>query len=482
MLSYLVRAFLCFMFVSCFSLENQLTSLSQLTIEQAEVIAIENNRVIASLKELYFKAKEGRLESLSKWWPKVEAMSVMYGLEKYSTVSMGYSAFETQVSLSQAILSTNRYYDVKISSLIVEQLELLLNAAIIDVLYQVRTSYYQVILDIENIAAAKEKVDLLYSLSIKAKDSYKIGTNILYGVNQSKVAISNATTYYYEQISQKKSDIDHLVNILGYIPGSIEVSFPKILIPVEEIKEIQEKLSKMQVVFNKHTSSLEDEIFTPHYPLSEERVMSKLYSKEEISKWQEVAMKYTPNVKVHENYVKIADKQVQKAKGTYLPEARFRFNVGGNPSTVQNLPTNSFGNQKMYWGAGVELNWLVFDGLGRERRVKQAQYEKRSKQYVYEQQVQITYEQVRKKIYQIEESVANYISAQANVALAEQTINLTSQQLDVGYSTIYDCQISYDQFIQALNGKNKARFELIKAYFGLKHASGADLEEKNVSK
>jgi outer membrane protein TolC len=89
---------------------------------------------------------------------------------------------------------------------------------------------------------------------------------------------------------------------------------------------------------------------------------------------------------------------------------------------------------------------------------------------------------VRKKIYQIEESVANYISAQANVALAEQTINLTSQQLDVGYSTIYDCQISYDQFIQALNGKNKARFELIKAYFGLKHASGADLEEKNVSK
>ena len=464
--------FFCFSFSSLVSDE----VLYDLTLEQAELIAIENNNTVNSLRELYYKAKEGRLEAISKWFPKVEAMSIMYGLQRPLVPGVSESAFETQLALTQAFLSTNRYYDVKIASLVVSQLELLLNAAIIDVLYQTRTSYYQVILDMEMLSAAKDKVELLKTLAKKAEEKHQVGTSILYSVNQSKVAIANATNYYYDIVKQKKIDLDNLANILGYIPGEVILTFPKLEIPVEQIQDLKEKLLQMQLVFNEKASNLNEEIFKDNFPLNENRIAAKLYSKSEISDWEDLALKYTPSLKVYENYVEIAAKEVSKAKATYLPEVGFNFNIGGNPSTVQNLPTPSFGNQSMYWGAGLRFEWLVFDSLGRERRIKQAQYEKKSKEFNYRQEKQNTFFEVRKKIYEIEESVVNYMTAQANVTLAEQTVSLAKEQLDVGYGTIFDCQVTLDGFVQATNNKNIAKYQLLKAYYGLRRATGVDLE------
>ncbi|MEI8300897.1 MAG: TolC family protein [Chlamydiota bacterium] len=449
--------------------------LYDLTLEQAELITLDRNNQVNSLRELYAKAKEGRLETLSKWLPQVQAMSSLYGLNKLSPVTNSKSAFLTQLSVTQALVASDRYYNVKIADLGVQQLELLLNAAIIDALFQVRTAYYQVILDMEMISAAKEKIELLTSLSKRMEDRYQIGTSILYNVNQSKVAIANATTHYYEMIKRKKIDMDAMASILGFIPGDVEIAFAKVEIPLDEIPEIKDKLNQMQALFNAQTVALNEKIFEKDYPCIEERAMKKLFTKAEIILWEEKALKYQPNLKVSETDVQIAGKEVLKRKGEYLPTLSLNVNYGGDPSTVENLPSSRFNNQTMQWGVGLQFNWLLFDGLGRERRIKQARFEKRSKEFKYRQAVQDTYADVRKQIFDIEESVANYVTADANVRLAEQTVTLANDQLGIGYATIYDYQISVDGFIQAVNNKNKARFDLLKAYYGLRHATGIDL-------
>lgn len=493
-LKLLVLGVLCFSGIEIFSEQD---CLKDLTLEQAEMIAISNNNTVNSVRELYLKAKAGRIEAISKWLPKIQAMSAMYGIQKYTPgagsvsgeevglfnqagvitrISSG-SAFETQLALTQSLLSTNAYYDIQISTLVVKQLELLLNAAIIDVLYQTRISYYQVVLDFELIKAAKDKVELLKSLSKQMEDKHQVGTALLYHVNQSKVAVVNATNYYYDLVKQKKIDSDNLVNILGYIPGDVEMSVATLEIPVDQIKELKEKISKMQQVFNEEMPSLNASIFKDEFALTEQRVMSKLYSKAEIGSWEEIALKFTPSLKVFENYVDIASKEVLKAKATYLPEVAFNVNFGGNPSTLQNLPSRSFGNQNMNWGAGVSLNWLVFDSYGRESRIKQAKYDKKSKQFNYRQEKQNTFFEVRKRIFEIEESVANYMTAQANMILAEQTVSFAKDQLDTGYGTIFDCQITLDGLVQAKNDTFKAQYQLLKAYYGLRKATGVDLQE-----
>jgi outer membrane protein TolC len=491
----LVVSLLIFSGIEIFSEE---TFLRDLTLEQAELIAVTNNNTVNSVRELYLKAKAGRIEAMSKWLPKLHALSKVYGLQKYqpgagsvsaqdvellnqagvvTRIAAG-SAFETQLALTQSILSTNDYYNIMISSLVVKQLELLLNAALIDVLYQTRVSYYQVVLDLELIKAAKDKVELLKTLSKQIQDKHQIGTALLYHVNQSKVAVVNATNVYYDLIKQKKIDSDNLANILGYIPGDVELTFSQSQLPVDQIEDLKDKITLMQKVFNEQMPTLNELIFKEDFAQTEQRVMSKLYSTAEIHGWEDLAMKYTPSLKVYENYVQIASKEFSKAKATYLPEVDFNVNFGSNPSTMQGLPARSFGNQNMNWGAGIKFNWLVFDSYGREARIKQARFDKRSKEFNYRQEKQNTFFEVRKRIFEIEESVANYMTAQANMILAEQTVSFAKDQLDTGYGTIFDCQITLDGLVQAKNDTYKAKYQLLKAYYGLRKASGIDLEEK----
>jgi outer membrane protein TolC len=191
--------------------------------------------------------------------------------------------------------------------------------------------------------------------------------------------------------------------------------------------------------------------------------------------WEDKALVYQPNLKVYENYLKIADKEVSKRRGEFLPSLSLNVNYGGNPTTVQNLPSSSFGNQTMQWAVGIQVDWLLFDGLGRVRRLNEAKCEKRAKAFQYRQERQNTYAGVRKRIFEIEESVASYVTADANVKLAEQTVTLANDQVEVGYATVFDYQVTVNDFIQAVNNKNQARYALLKAYYGLRHVTGIDL-------
>lgn len=464
-----------FLLSTCFS---EMTYLKSLTLDQAETIALENSNQVNEVRELLNKAKEGRLEAISKWMPKITAFTTGYAASADQFFTNSKSAFFTQLALTQSIFSSDVYYNIKIASLVEEQLQLLLNAAIIDALYRVRVAYYKVILDIENIHAANDKVELLAYLAKRMEDRFEIGTSILYNVNQSKVAIANATTQYYEAIKQKKVDLDTLAVALGFDPGDVKITMASIDLPVEKIPELHAKLCSLKPILNQSTHDLDERIFDEdfeEYPESEQRRMKRLYSKAEIRGFEEKALDYQPSLKVYKNQVKIASKEVSKQIGEYIPKTKFHFNYGGAPTNLIELPSSKFTNQTFQWGVGFSLTWLVFDSLGRERRVRQARFERNAKEFKYRKEMQDVYAKVRKSIFEIEESAANFVTAEANSKLAEQTVKLADDQLEIGYATIFDYQITVDNLIQAVNTKNKSRYELLKAYFSLVHATGEDL-------
>ncbi len=470
-----MRWLLSLFFLSRFSY-GEIVTIPDLTLSRAEVTALENNPRVNSVRELYAKAGQGHWDSISKWLPQLTAMSDMYVSDQPQVFTDAKSAFLTQLSLTQSLFSSNVFYGIQISSLIKEQLRLLLDAAIIDVLFDVRSAYYRVILDSEIIRAAKGKIDLLESLSKRMEDRYRIGTSILYGVNQSKVAIANATSTYYEALKNRKIDIDRLACILGFNPGEVEISFGQEGLPVEEIPELKEALEKVESVFTNNETVWDDPIYRSGYPETEIGKVRGLYSPADIRRWEELALHYQPNVKVYANYVRIAQKEVSKVKGEYLPTAAVNINYGGNPTTLLFVPATRFGNQQFQWGFGLQFNWTLFDGLGREHRIKEARYAQKSKEFDYRQTVQKTFADVRKQIFNMEESAAILVTARANVKLAEQTVALAEDQWEIGYATVFDYQITVDGLIQAINIKNKARYDLLYAYYGLRHAVGIDSE------
>ncbi len=464
---------LCLIIATASPLVSEECVFEMLTLEQAEQIALCENKNVRTMWQLYEKAKQGRLESISKWMPEVSVVSRGYGTEKRIVGTDTHSAFISQFSLTQAVFSSNRYYNLKISTLEVQHIKYLLDAVIIDVLFEVRTAYYKVILDRQNVETAKYNVELFTSLAERMQSNYEIGTSILLNVNQSKVAIANATAAYYQAIKQLKVDTDRLVTVMGYNAGSVKLDITEEQIPINTIPDIACKVAYVEKIFSEE--GIDGPIYQSGFPQNEEKRMQHLFRCDEINWWEQNALYYRPDLRSKYTEVTIADQEVKKEKGTYWPVVGLEANYGGYPTRMLDNPSSSFFNQKLDWAIGFTFDWLLFDSFGREYRVNQARYERNAKKYELGRGVQISYEEVRKQIFSITESVANYVTAAGNVKLAEQTLDLANKQLDIGYITVFDYQIVVNSLIEAIYIRDRARFDLIEGYYGLRHASGIDL-------
>ena len=126
------------LFYSIFLVVTGVQSAWALSIQEAEEIAMENNPQIKKAEELLEKAKQGRVESFSKWLPQLSLLSQAFKVQEPLTILRVYkpSAFATQLSLTQNLFSLPFYYKVKIASLITKQFEHMLEAAKNDILYQ----------------------------------------------------------------------------------------------------------------------------------------------------------------------------------------------------------------------------------------------------------------------------------------------------------------------------------------------------------
>ncbi|NGX57934.1 MAG: hypothetical protein K940chlam3_00835 [Chlamydiae bacterium] len=447
--------------------------LHSLTLESAERIALENNNDIKTLQQLVAKAQQGRLEAVSKWFPEVVLISSGYKTEKIQTFTGTHSAFLSQFNVTQALLSTERYFNLRISSLVVKQLRLLLDAIIIDVMYDIRQAYYRVILDYQDIATAKTNIDLFMDLAEKEQTKYKIGTSILLNVNQSTVRIANATKAYYQAIKELKVDLDYLTQVLGYDPGTLDLELAERTIPIMNIPEIASKVNRIDEVFRDRFQN--GFIFKEGYPYTQEKLMRSVFTAQEIACWENTALTFRPTLRSKATDVKIAAEFVGSKWGEFLPEVNLEMNYGGYPTNMLDNPSSNFLNQKFDWAVGYRVNWLLWDSLGRDHRIKQAMHEKCAKQFEYMKGVQMAYADVRRQMFDIEESIANFVTAKSNVKLAEQTLELAQSSLEIGYINVFDYQIIIDSLIQAMNTQNEAQFDLIRGYYGLIHASGADL-------
>ncbi len=262
------------------------------------------------MQQLVAEARAGKLEALSAWFPQVQYISRGYQTERRQPGTNANSAFLSQFNTTQQILSTTKYYDVKISGLHVELMQRLLDAVMIDVLYDVRATYYQVILDQETVGTAVENVELFTSLAERAEADWRIGTSILLNFNQAKVAVANATATYYQAVKQLKLDNDVLVRVLGYDPGSVEIGLAESEIPVAAIPDIGEKLARAEEVFA--AESLKGMIFKPGFPEGEVRVMNALFTPGEMDYWETTALKFQPTLQSVGTEVKIARTNVRK--------------------------------------------------------------------------------------------------------------------------------------------------------------------------
>jgi outer membrane protein TolC len=439
-------------------------SASALSLQEAEEIAMANNPQIKKAEELLERARQGRVESVSHWLPQLSALTQAFKTQEPLRLRNlnKPSAFLTQFSLTQNLFSLPLYYKVKIAALIQDQFTHMLEAAKNDILYQARVLYYLVALDHQKVMTAKENVELLENLTRKMEGKYQIGESTAYNVNQARVAIAGVSDSYYGALTQLKSHQDELAEVLGYDPSEEYPPFEQRVIPVESIPELASKIE------------LSHQFFSPKQcfiGLGQE-VMHSLFPPEEYTAWNRVAQNYRPDIQLGNTLLSITQEVVRSHRSEYWPTLQLMAGYGGFSTPFIEQPSTRFDNQLMQWAVGLSLQLNIFDGLGRESRIKQSKAERASVQFEVQKILQSAHTEVRGEIYKMEKGLVKFLSASANLQLAQQTLDQAKSRLDIGYNTIYDYLISVDGLIRAKTALDEGKFELMAAYYGLLHACG----------
>ncbi len=460
-----------FLFITSFS------SLAAFSLQEAETLALQTNPHIKSAEELVEKARQGRLESVSKWLPKLSLLSQYFRTQVPLTL-LGLNQpneFYTQFTVSQTVFALDLIQDLKITSLGVKQFDYLLQAARNDVLFQVRLLYYLVALDHKKISTAKEHIRLLNYLSDKVEYKYQIGEATLYNVNQAKVAAINVTDSYYLAFQHLKTNQDELTKTLGFDPSEPPASYTQEDLPFEAIAALADKVKAAESIFNENRDrKKEAKILKEGFSELENQILERIFPLEEFVKWRQVADSVRPDILLSKTYLQMAHQSVVKSRSDYYPKLQFLFNYGGAPSPYIEQPSTHFNNQEMQWGAGLSLNWNLFDGLGRERRIQRAKAEERAVGFDAKKVIQAAHADVREQLYRMEKAIAKYLTASANLKLANETLKQADSQLDIGYINIYDYMISVDGLIRAQTALDEGKFELLISYYSLLHASGRE--------
>lgn len=439
-----------------------------LSLMEVEELALTNNPQVRAAEELVERAKQGRSEAFSKWLPKLSVLSQAFRTQKPLTF-LGLhqpSAFFTQISLTQAIIASDLYRDLKIASLLVQQFDRMLDAAKNDILLQARILYYAIALDHKLVATAKEHINLLYNLTERMQGKYNIGEAISYNVNQARVAMANVTDAYYEAQKRLRAHQDELTQVLGFDPIEAPFVFDQEEIDVMQVPDLATKIEASEALFQ------ENNILKEAFILHEKELMDRIFSKEELDRWTTAADESRPDIQLSKTYMKIARQSVKKQYGEYVPSLSILGGYGGGSTPYLDQPSTRLNNEAFKWAFGLSLNWMIFDGAGRESRIKRAKAEERSVRFDAKKTIQAAHTDVRTQIYTMEKALAKFLTSSANLKLAEQTLQQAFSQLDIGYTTIYDYLVSVDGLIRARTSFDEGKFELLASHYALLHACG----------
>jgi len=434
-------------------------SLFALSLQEAETTALQNHPHLKSLEMLVDKAQQGTIVELSHYLPQLSFYSGAFKTQKPIKL-LGLtepSAYLSQLTLTQTLFSSPLYYKIKMAKLVETQFDFLLQAAKNDILYETRRLYYLVVLDQHKLRTAEENIRLLENLTKRMEAKYAIGQAIPYNVSQAKVALSNTTQRYYQTLKHLKSDQDKLLEALGFDPAHAMRPTLPLAFPLLEIPELAEKIQEFEKRYN--VTTYFEEIVLPE---------------EEFVKWEEVANEKRPDIQLSKTIVSTAKEAVRSHLAEYLPTLSFTGNYGGASTPFFYQPTDTFHSQQFQWGVGVTLNWNVFDGLGREARIKEAKAGLSSTKYSLKNVEQTAHGDVRNQLYAMQQAFSQYFTAKNSLKLAEENLKLADSELEIGYITIYDYLISVDGLIVAQTAFDEGAYELMNSYYALLHACGKE--------
>ncbi|MEI6561536.1 MAG: TolC family protein [Verrucomicrobiota bacterium] len=330
-------------------------------------------------------------------------------------VSIQNKTWQVNVQVNQVIYSGGQVESaLRMAKLTQDSTFFKLRDAINTVIADVRTQFYQVLVDRALIAVQEESVALLASQLADQESRYKAGTVPRFNVLQAQVALANArpnliaakNSYHLAQLQLAKT--------LGYdtqrLPAQTE--------PFHAIGELS-------------------------IPAVSADLACALQS----------ARERNPSLKAQRQNILIELEDILLQKAGYKPT--LTANVG---YTVENNRlSNNLATAVDGYFFGIQGNWAIFDGAATYGKVKQARAKLEQAKINYDdtlQQIDLQVQQAWANLLQARETIT---SGRATVEQATEALRLARERLSAGAGTQLDVLNAFVQLTQAQTTELQAR-------------------------
>ncbi len=456
-------------------------TLNCLSLNDAEQIALEYNKQFLIARESTIQATERKKQAVSRWFPALQYRAEFREIEKkelfFNVFSkhfdFSHQGYSSVLQVSQPIFSTDLIFGLKSS---VYQA----NAVLYDqantkneLLRAVRDGYYAVVSSEIALEINRENVEYLSYALEKEQERLDAGASTPFEVNQSKTAVANAISEYYTALRKLKNARNALILTLGVDPLlEPKMHLTQSRIPLLSIPELALKMQEVQEKYKYRTNWFAS---TKDFLLNIERIDEArkliLFTEQEAANYLAVALQMRPDLASRKVLIDVAEQNLKSKQGTYFPQiagyARYSYND-------VDLGTKPFFKEPYNWSCGIKLSWNIFDSMLREHEIREARSQRSASRISYDQEFQQVEVQIRNGLYQVEDALFAYLSANEAVQLAEQARFQAQEKLEYGRISPLEYRDSVNQLALARNLRNFASFELIAAYYDLRYATGVD--------
>lgn len=429
------------------------------TLKEAEEQALKYNEQLLSLEQQVEAGKQRRLQAISSYMPSA-SLTGQHSRSENSSIFAPAESTTASVNFTQNLFVSDVYYANQSARIDYQSLRQQFQSLKNSLLFQLRQSYFAVLLAQEELKVQKENVDVLMGALKREQQLLDLGESTVFDVNQSKVAVANALSEFYAAVKGEKSSHNTLIRLLGLTSKMDDLVISESDFPVRAIPILNEKL--LALGMEKEESSVIDRLLSEGH-LNHESI----FSDAEVRSWEAEALSNRPDIQVQESSLDQAKYNLRSKKAKYLPD------LAAFATYDWTSQTSSLSNDKDNWKMGVSLSWNLFDSFNRERKIAEARKLKRSAEHTFQDLIDAAKGDVRDRIYDLEEGLMSYFAAHEGASLAEDAIKEARQRREVGVITALEYRDAASTQTKAKQNFNLASYRLLVAYYALKASVGA---------
>jgi outer membrane protein TolC len=455
--------------------------LSDLSLADAEAIALEYNKNLLIAQENTKQAEERHSQAISSWLPSLTYFAQFQDVDNeelffnifdplmpYTLSHRGYSSI---FELHQPLFSTDLIFNLKSKGYETQVYNYQQANTKNELLRAVRDRYYAVLYYEKALDIERTNIDYFSYALRQEQGRLEAGSRTPFEVNQSKVSVANAISLYYATLKNLKNARNALILTLGIDPllePTLHLQERALPLPPDLTPKIDQLATQYHYSLDTFPTTQD---FAYHIERLETARHLTLFTPAEVQTYLDIALSHRPDLLARKLQVNVADQNVYTKLGSYLPNISGFVRYSYNDTYLGPTP---FFNQTYDLSGGITLTWNLFDSFLREHQIREARHHRSASRIAFDKEWQRVEVEIRNGLYQLEEALITYLSATQAALLAEQALSQARDKLTFGRIPPLEYRDSVNQLAQARNQQNQASFDLLTAYYQLRYATGTD--------